>query len=408
VLENHLLHKTTIDNYNYTLPHEQIAFYPELERDSSKLLVWQNGIITDAYFYQLPNFLDNSMMLVFNNSKVIHARLVLQNHTGATIEIFCLEPLTPTKEMTSAFVQTGQVSWNCLVGNAKKWKEPINIAITINQKPLEIRIKKGENKEGYFEVMFQWDDLSVTFAEWLEVYGKMPLPPYIKRNCEASDEHRYQTIYAQHKGSVAAPTAGLHFTDTVIAQLQAKEIQTLWATLHVGAGTFKPVNTPYIEDHTMHAEQLIVSKSLINSILNNKDKKIIAVGTTVVRTLESLYIMGAKLLCHLPHPFIVTQWEIYHNNALQQFSKEAALQALEQYMTETDVSFISGSTSLLIMPGYSHKLTQGLITNFHQPKSTLLLLIASFLGDEWRTVYAHALNNHYRFLSYGDANLYLI
>jgi S-adenosylmethionine:tRNA ribosyltransferase-isomerase len=399
--------KTAIDHYDYPLPKEQIALYPEPERDHSKLLVWRNGAITDAFFYQLPDFLDNSIMLVFNDSKVIHARLLLQNRTGAAIEIFCLEPLTPTKELSSAFTQTGQVSWNCLVGNAKKWKEPLSITVIVNQKPLEIRITKGENQEGNFEVTFQWDDHSVTFAEWLEVYGKMPLPPYIKRDCEAQDEQRYQTVYARNNGSVAAPTAGLHFTDTVLSQLQAKGVLTQWATLHVGAGTFKPVSTQYVEEHTMHAEQLIISKSLIDNILNNKNRKIIAVGTTVTRTLESLYIMGAKLLCRHPYPFTVTQWEIYNNKDLQQFSKDEALKALGQYMTEHDTPFINGNTSLIIMPGYSHKITQGLITNFHQPKSTLLLLIASFLDKEWHTIYHHALTHNYRFLSYGDANLYL-
>ena len=400
--------KTAIENYDYPLQREQIAFYPEVERDRSKLLVWQKGTITDTCFCQLPHFLDNSMMLVFNDSKVIHARLLLQNHTGATIEIFCLEPLTPTKELASAFTQTGKVSWNCLVGNSKKWKEPLSITVTVNQKPLKIRVTKSENREGNFEVTFQWDDHSVTFSEWLEVYGKMPLPPYIKRDCETQDEQRYQTVYARNDGSIAAPTAGLHFTDDILAQLQAKEIPIQWATLHVGAGTFKPVSTQYVEEHAMHAEQLIISKSLIDNLLENKNRKIIAVGTTVTRTLESLYIMGAKLLCRLPYPFTVTQWEIYDNKDLQQFSKEEALNALEQYMTKHDIPFLNGSTSLIIMPDYSHKITQGLITNFHQPKSTLLLLIASFLGEEWRTIYHHALTHNYRFLSYGDANLYLL
>jgi S-adenosylmethionine:tRNA ribosyltransferase-isomerase len=399
--------KTAIDNYDYPLPKEQIAFYPEVERDRSRLLVYQQGSITDACFSQLPDFLDNSMMLVFNDSKVIHARLLLQNHTGADIEIFCLEPLTPTRELTSAFSQTGKVSWNCLVGNVKKWKEPININITVNQKPLKIRIDKGENRNGNFEITFQWDDSSVSFAEWIEVYGKMPLPPYIKRDCETEDEQRYQTVYARHNGSVAAPTAGLHFTDTLLAQLQAKGILTQWTTLHVGAGTFKPVSTQYVEEHSMHSEQFIINKSLIDTILKNKDKKIIAVGTTVTRMLESLYIIGAKLLCNFPNPFTVEQWEIYNHETLRQFSKTEALEALCQYMTESDTSFIMGSTALIIMPDYSHKITQGLITNFHQPKSTLLLLIASFLGDEWRKIYDHALGHNYRFLSYGDANLYL-
>jgi S-adenosylmethionine:tRNA ribosyltransferase-isomerase len=252
-----------------------------------------------------------------------------------------------------------------------------------------------------------WDDETITFAEWLEAYGKMPLPPYIKRDANAADELRYQTIYAQHKGSVAAPTAGLHFSEKVLQSLNSKNIALKNITLHVGAGTFKPITTDAVLEHEMHQEQMVISKDTVDFLLQNKQKKIVAVGTTVARTLESLFIMGAKLHLNIPQPAKVEQFEIYDNPALQEVTVEEALTALVNYFTKNNVSEITAATSLMILPHYKHKIAKGLITNFHQPKSTLLLLISSYLGEEWRNVYDHALSHKYRFLSYGDSNLYL-
>ncbi|MDR2868642.1 MAG: S-adenosylmethionine:tRNA ribosyltransferase-isomerase, partial [Bacteroidales bacterium] len=333
--------KISIDDFDYPLPADRIALFPAEERDRSKLLVYQKGEIKDASFYQLADFLDDKKMLIFNNSKVIHARLPVFNKTGAAIEIFCLEPLFPTPEIALAFAQKERVVWKCLVGNAKKWKEPIDIEVVVNQKPIQIHIEKGHNDDGTFEISFQWDNPSVSFGEWIESYGKIPLPPYIKRENCAEDEQRYQTVYARHEGSVAAPTAGLHFTELQISKLKEKGIAIEYATLHVGAGTFKPVSTQFIEDHVMHADQLIVSKHLIQNFLSEKNRDIIAVGTTVTRTLESLSIMGAKLLLKLPNPFEVSQWEVYENRDFQLFTKEETLSALIVYLENNDQTFIS-------------------------------------------------------------------
>lgn len=396
-----------IDDFNYELPEEKIAFFPVSQRDQSKLLVYQNGHITDAHFADLPNFLTPDYRLIFNDSKVIHARLLVHNATGAAIEIFCLEPLQPTTEIANAFTQTGPVVWKCLVGNAKRWKQPLSFPVVFDDKTLMITASKGECKDGAFEVTFSWPDASVTLSEWLEQYGKMPLPPYIKRAAEKDDEQRYQTVYARYDGSVAAPTAGLHFSKQVIKALNDKGIATDYVTLHVGAGTFKPVSCERIGDHYMHREQIVISRQFINSLIEDWQKKIVAVGTTVARTLESLYLIGAKLKLHLPHPLEVEQWEAYEDTELTQVPVEEALHTIREYMEQQQTDTLYAATRLMIVPGYQRKLTQAIITNFHQPKSTLLLLISSFLGNQWKEVYAHALSHGYRFLSFGDSNLYL-
>lgn len=399
--------KIRIEEYNYPLPAEKIAYFPAGSRDQSQLLVHKDGTITDATFKDLAQFLGPNDVLVFNNSRVIHARLLVQNRNGAAIEIFCLEPLAPTREIQEAFVQTCRVSWKCFVGNAKRWKEPIEFTVEVNQKPITITAVKGENSDGAFEVTFLWEDETVTLAEWIEAYGKIPLPPYIKRAAQTDDEQRYQTIFAQHNGSVAAPTAGLHFTQEVFRSLEEKNIETLWVTLHVGAGTFKPVSTETIGEHIMHKEQIVIMRETIEAILNCNNKKIIAVGTTVARTLESLFIIGAKLNLNLPDPFNVQQWEIYENEELQRVDANTSLKAIYNYIVTNNLPFLTASTALMITPGYEHKIARGLITNFHQPQSTLLLLIASYLGEKWKEIYQHALTHNYRFLSYGDSNLYL-
>lgn len=396
----------SIADFDYPLPEEKIAFFPVAERDHSKLLVHQDGQIHDACFADLPQYLTSEYRLIFNDSKVIHARLLVHNANGAAIEIFCLEPLKPTNEIANAFAQTGPVVWKCLVGNAKRWKQALTFPVVFSDKTITVTAEKGENKDGAFEVCFSWDDNRVSLSEWIEQYGKMPLPPYIKRAAEKDDEQRFQTVYAKNDGSVAAPTAGLHFSKAVIQALNDKGIRTDYVTLHVGAGTFKPVSCDLIGDHYMHKEQIVIQKSFIDSLLSC-DKKIIAVGTTVARTLESLFIIGAKLKLQRPQPFEVEQWEVYEDPELAHIDATTAIESIKNYMEEQHLDTLYAATRLMIVPTYQRKITQAIITNFHQPKSTLLLLISSFLGTKWKEVYQHALANGYRFLSFGDSNLYL-
>jgi len=398
----------TLSDIDYALPNKKIAFFPLEDRDQSKLLVYKNKTITDAHFIDLSDFLDENCALIFNDSKVIHARLLFQNQYGTKIEVFLLEPVYPTRDITSAFSQTGVVAWKCLVGNAKKFRESIAFDVRLNgNDTIKITAEKGDRVGDAFLVTFIWEDEVITFAEWLEAYGKMPLPPYIKRDVNASDEERYQTIYAQQQGSVAAPTAGLHFSETVLKSLKNKNIVLGNITLHVGAGTFKPITTDSILEHEMHQEQIIISRDTVEFLLKNQHKKIVAVGTTVARTVESLFIMGAKLYLNIPQPFQVNQFEIYENLSLQDVPITDALTALLNYFEINNLPEVIASTGLMILPHYQHKIAKGLITNFHQPKSTLLLLISSYLGEEWKRIYDHALSHDYRFLSYGDSNLYL-
>lgn len=397
-----------IEDYNYDLPEERIAFFPAAQRDQSKLLVYKDGKITDSHFSQLAEQLSHNDLLILNDSKVIHARLLVHNTTGAAIEIFCLEPLAPTTDPATAFAQTGTVTWKCMVGNAKRWKHPLFIDVPIGDRQVRVTATRGENMEGAsFEVTFSWDAHEVSFAEWLEHYGKIPLPPYIKRAATADDETRYQTVYARYDGSVAAPTAGLHFTPGVFESLHQKGIRTEYVTLHVGAGTFKPVSTETIGDHYMHEEKIVITETLINLLLNNMGRRRIAVGTTVARTLESLFIIGAKLKTGCPHPLLVEQWEIYDDQALRAVTLEESLTAIRDYLEQQDTDLLRAATRLIILPTYKPCVVQGIVTNFHQPKSTLLLLISAFVGDQWRAIYRHALDHGYRFLSYGDSNLYL-
>ena len=409
-----MMSQITLSSIDYTLPNEKIAFFPLEDRDRSKLLVYKDKTITDSQFKHLSDFLDESCALIFNDSKVIHARLLLKNQYDASIEVFLLEPVYPTRDIASAFSQTGVVAWKCFIGNAKKFRDPI--VFSVGGEPeqgssaeINVRItaEKGDRVGDAFLVTFMWEDETVSFAEWLEAYGKMPLPPYIKREANAADEVRYQTIYARQQGSVAAPTAGLHFSESVLQSLKEKNIACKNITLHVGAGTFKPINTDSVLEHEMHQEQIVISKDTVVFLLENKHKQIVAVGTTVARTLESLFIIGAKLHLKIAEPFCVAQFEIYNNAVLQEVSVATALSALFHYFESHGLSEIHASTSLMILPHYQHKIAKGLITNFHQPKSTLLLLISSYLKEEWRAVYAHALLHEYRFLSYGDSNLYL-
>lgn len=398
-----------IEDYDYPLPESRIAYYPAEQRDSSKLLVFnkKENTITDSVFHNLPDFLSENHWIVFNNSKVIHARLLVHNATGAAIEIFCLEPLKPTSDPAVAFTLSGSVTWKCMVGNARKWKHPIDIEVPLDERVIHIQAERGEAVEGTFEVTFSWAETEVSFAEWIEAYGKVPLPPYIRRDAEDSDTERYQTVYARHDGSVAAPTAGLHFTDELLATLVTKGVQTEYVTLHVGAGTFKPVSSETIGGHFMHKEKIVITEDFIRKLLKNKDKQLIAVGTTVTRTLESLFVVGAKLHLGLENPLLVEQWETYENPAIHEVTLDQSLAAILNYLEKQDTDMLRAATRLIILPTYKRHIVNGLITNFHQPKSTLLLLISNFLGDEWHRIYRHALDNGYRFLSYGDANLYI-
>lgn len=398
-----------IEDYDYALPESRIAYYPATERDKSKLLIFnkKEDKIIDTVFHQLPEFLSEKQWLVFNNSKVIHARLLVHNATGAAIEIFCLEPLAPSSDPAVAFTLSGSVTWKCMVGNARKWKHPLEIDVPIDDRIVRILAERGEAVEGTFEVTFTWPDTDVSFAEWIEAYGKVPLPPYIHREAEDSDTERYQTVYARHDGSVAAPTAGLHFTDELLHTLNEKGIETEYVTLHVGAGTFKPVSAETIGGHFMHEEKILVTEAFIRKMLANSEKQLIAVGTTVTRTLESLFVVGAKLHLGLEDPLFVRQWETYDNPAIHEVTVNQSLTAILEYMERHDTDMLRASTCLIILPTYTRHIVNGLITNFHQPKSTLLLLISNFLGDSWRHVYRHALENDYRFLSYGDSNLYI-
>ena len=394
-----------ISDYTYNLPDERIAKYPLTERDKSKLLVRQNGTIKQDIFENCANYLPEDAQLVFNNTRVIHARLFFYKETGAKIEIFCLEPVEPA-DYQVAFQETEEVTWKCMVGNSKKWKEGfLSQTFEIDGQSIELTAAKIGQEGNSFHIRFVWNG-GVHFSEIIEHIGQLPIPPYLNRNTEESDEESYQTVYAKIDGSVAAPTAGLHFTDPVIAQLAAKNITTNEITLHVGAGTFQPVKSETIEGHTMHHEQVIIPIDILRSFVENP-KNIIAVGTTSVRSLESLYWIGLQLEEQRFDPFHpeVKQWEPYENEA--KISIEKALQNIIYFLAENGEKVIRFSTQIIILPGYDFKLISGMFTNFHQPQSTLLLLISAFLDNKWKEVYDYALANDFRFLSYGDSNLYL-
>lgn len=411
MLNQYHIPQIDISDYDYELPDEKIAFTPAAERDESKLLVFQDGVIHDAKFSDIASFLSDQDMLVFNNSKVIRARLIVHNKTGARIEIFCLEPLAPSSEISTIFKENRAVTWKCFIGNARKWKEPLTFEVAVDDTQLTIHADHERLDENSFQVHFRWDNPSITFAEWLEAYGKIPLPPYIKRETNPSDNERYQTIYAALEGSVAAPTAGLHFNEKTFQSLKEKGVQTAWTTLHVGAGTFKPISSDTIDQHQMHEEQIYVDSTLIKTLLAASDKRIIAVGTTVTRSLESIFIAGAKLCLNDSDPFTVHQWDPYKNQEnkkwIDDITKEEALEAILAHLEHNQLDQAMIKSSLIIMPGYRLKMSKSILTNFHQPKSTLLLLISAYIGNNWKEIYQHALSHQYRFLSYGDANLYL-
>ena len=389
-----------IEDYIYDLPEDRIAKYPLDQRDSSKLLVYNKGKVSKDFFSNINRYVDFNSTFVFNNTKVIQARLKFFKETGAQIEIFCLEPVDPS-DYVLAFQQTGKVAWKCIVGNLKKWKDKtLKKIITVGNDKVELNASK-RNQDGNAQIIeFTWNNNKFAFSEILENIGVTPIPPYLNRESESVDKDRYQTIYSKLKGSVAAPTAGLHFTDEVLSKLKNKNIHIEEVTLHVGAGTFKPVKSETVDEHEMHTEHFVVKKSTIENLL--KSEKIFVVGTTSVRTIESLYWIGIKLIENKILYSHITQWEAYE---LPNLSKQESLNALLNYMNENGIDEIAASTQIMIFPGYKFKLVDVLITNFHQPKSTLLLLIAAFIGDDWEKVYDFALNNDFRFLSYGDSSI---
>ena len=392
-----------IEDYNYDLPDCRIAKFPEQNRDHSNLLVFNKGEIGCDQFYNLPNYLSGKT-LIFNNTKVIKARLLFKRVTGATIEVFCLEPLQPV-EYQNMFSSSGPVEWKCLVGNIKRWKEDaLTLSVEINGGSVVLKAQMIERLEEGVIIRFSWSDEKVCFGQVLEAAGAIPIPPYLNRSEEVVDADRYQTVYSKWEGSVAAPTAGLHFTDKVISDIIKKGNSIGELTLHVGAGTFKPVKAESIDEHTMHSEHFSVTVSTLEILLANKGK-IVAVGTTSVRTIESLYWLGVKLLtktedCNLMH---LNQWEAY--TLPESYSVTEVIEALIAHCKSEGIGQLVGSTQIMIAPGYTFKQINALVTNFHQPKSTLLLLVSALIGKGWKDVYDYAMDNNFRFLSYGDSSL---
>lgn len=396
--------KIKIQDYDYDLDKNNIAYHPSKKRGESKLLFYKQGSIEHHSFGHCTELLNSNDLVVFNNSRVINARLWFQKITGKIIEVFCLEP--SQMDMAEALGSNEKQEWNCYVGGAKKWKSgKLSKEIFIQDKKVLVEIEKGERVQDYFKILFSWNSEHI-FSEIIEELGNIPLPPYIDRENQIEDENRYQTVYSEIDGSVAAPTAGLHFSDEIIEQLKSKSVICENITLHVGAGTFKPVNSEEIGDHSMHAEYFEVPLSFLEMLFENHDKRVIAVGTTSVRTLESLYWIAHKINNKAMEDGAIhlNQWELYENLESNLSLKEA-LGILIDYLTEQGKSVLIGSTELMIVPGYEFKIVQGMFTNFHLPKSTLLLLITALIGEDWKEIYDTAQKSGYTFLSYGDSSL---
>ena len=397
-----------ISNYNYELPDERIAKFPKEERDHSKLLIYNKGQVGEDIFYNLPKHLPQGALMVFNNTKVIQARLHFRKDTGALIEIFLLEPAQPA-DYEQMFQQSERCSWLCLVGNQKKWKEgTLCRVIDVKGTSVEVRAtRKGEHGTSQW-IDFEWTG-GVSFAEILDAMGELPIPPYLNRETQESDKTTYQTVYSKIKGSVAAPTAGLHFTERVLSAVDERGIEREEVTLHVGAGTFKPVKSETIGEHAMHTEYIAVRRHTIERLLAHGGSAI-AVGTTSVRTLESLYYMGLKVMRNpdiKEEQLHVNQWEPYQETDGEQkeVSSLEALQALLDWMVSHELTVLHSSTQIIIAPGYTYKIVKMLVTNFHQPQSTLLLLVSAFVHGDWHKIYDYALAHDFRFLSYGDSSL---
>lgn len=395
-----------IEDFTYELPEERIAAFPLEKRDDAKLLTYKNGHLGTNTFAHLDRHLPENTQLVINDTRVVNARLIFKKPTGGKVEIFCLNPDPSMGDVSSAFEKRGSVRWEGLVGGAKKWKSgALVLKGETNGEEIELRAEKSENRGGPFVIDFSWSPRELSFAEVLAKLGNLPLPPYLKREAEAADLERYQTVFANREGSVAAPTASLHFTPEVFQNLDEKNVQRQVFTLHVGAGTFKPVSAEKMADHEMHYEHFEVSRKFLESLLKNFGKRVVTVGTTSLRTLESLFWLAAKIRegrADLQN-LTVQQWDPYELKAV--FGAEEALQTLLDFCSEHRLEVLMGKTQLLIAPGYKFKFVNGLITNFHQPNSTLLLLVAAFVGSDWKKIYDYALQNDFRFLSYGDGSL---
>jgi S-adenosylmethionine:tRNA ribosyltransferase-isomerase len=399
----------SIGKYDYFLPDERIAQFPLEKRDRSKLLIYRDGQISENIFSNLHQFLPSDSLVIFNETRVIHARLLFHKDSGSPVELFCLEPLAPFRDHQQAFQQKEQAEWLCLVGNSKRWKNgKLELKVDYYDQCISIYVERLKKLEGgTSRIRFSWTPSSLTFAEILEHAGKIPLPPYIKRNPVSKDDETYQTIYANQDGSVAAPTAGLHFSNEVLSRLKEKNIDFLKFILHVGAGTFRPVISESLTGHEMHAEQVYLPLEKIKILRASLNKPIIAVGTTTTRLLESLYWHGVKLIKGLTEgtEMNVSQWDPYDLPSEFAVSREESIDAVIRECESSNYSVLKGKTSLMIAPGYRFRYPDILITNFHQPRSTLLLLIAAFIGDDWRKAYQYALDHEFRFLSYGDACL---
>jgi S-adenosylmethionine:tRNA ribosyltransferase-isomerase len=388
-----------IEQYNYDLPEDRISSHPTGQRDASRLLHFKGSMISDYMFSDLPELLSEGDHLILNNTMVIPARLFFRKPTGALIEIFCLEPISSKGDFQSAMASTGSVDYECMVGGAAKWKEGW---VYIQTDTFELKAEMLGRKGEFFQIRFTWTPVEKSFSEILDVCGELPLPPYFNRRTEPDDLVRYQTVYSEHKGSVAAPTAGLHFTPQIFEKLKAKGVKVSYITLHVGAGTFKPVTSEKVADHEMHREYFSIPQEVLAELSADSRARIVAVGTTTMRALESAYWLGVKQTL-VDNDFHLGQWEAYDMSS--DITRSESFRVLHDRIGGKGASSFIASTSIMIGPGYDFKVVKGLITNFHLPKSTLLLLISALIGDHWKEVYDHALANKYRFLSYGDSSL---
>lgn len=400
----------SISDFDYSLPEDKIAVYPLPERDQSKLLIYKNSVISEDIYRNITNYLPEKSFLIFNDTKVIKARILFQKPTGGMIEIFCLEPYEKINDYAIILSQKKSTRWKCLIGGAGKWKEKfLEKEIIIDNKKIKLKAQLVEKLSDAYIAELSWDPDHYTFAEIIDHAGETPLPPYIKRKAEESDAEKYQTIYSVHEGSVAAPTAGLHFTKEIFSSLKEKNIDTGFVTLHVGAGTFKPVKSEHMEGHEMHAEWIDVTTEFIEQLIQNISYRVFCVGTTSVRTIESLYWMGLKTFLNPGIKFEdlkINQWEVYEKKLFEAgITVNQSLTSLFNYLIRKKLNRLFIQTQIIIAPGYEFKITNGMVTNFHQPKSTLLLLVAAMIGKDWRDIYNYALNHEFRFLSYGDGCL---
>ena len=396
-----------IKDFNYNLPDERIAKFPLAKRDNSKLLLYRHGEVTEDVFHNIAQYLPKGALMVFNNTKVIQARLHFRKETGALIEVFLLEPYMPA-DYEQMFQTTGHCSWLCMIGNLKKWKEgTLKRTFDVKGKEVTLVAERKEDVHKSYRVDFSWDASDVSWAELLDGVGELPIPPYLNRETQESDKTTYQTVYSKIKGSVAAPTAGLHFTPEVLADIDRHGIDREELTLHVGAGTFKPVKSEEIQDHEMHTEYICVHRQTLEKLIRH-EAKAIAVGTTSVRTLESLYYIGVKLEKTLDlseEELHVCQWEPYENAVAKPITPLKAIENILAYLDKHGLSALHASTQIIIAPGYEYNIVKMLVTNFHQPQSTLLLLVSAFVHGDWRKIYDYALAHDFRFLSYGDSSL---